>query len=144
MYVSIAFTKTCTRKKIVVMGVNWGLIGFLWESPHVTFICDFGWLPNRTSLRECLLDSISTARVSSWGGFGARIPIENKLSCTFIGSRNINMHRKEPRIALSSVLPVPLRGLMIPTPPLQLLLPTPLLHTDGRRVGIKVYITAEK
>lgn len=60
--------KTWTRKaKVGPMGVNWGLIAFLWESPHVTSICYFGCLPNRTSLRECLLDSISTVRVSSLG-----------------------------------------------------------------------------
>lgn len=39
----------------------------------MTSICDFGSLPNRTSLRECLLDSISTARVSSRGmGVGGK------------------------------------------------------------------------
>lgn len=65
MHISSAFfLKTCTRK---VKGCELRPIAFLWESPHVTSICYFGCVPNRTSLRECLLDSISTARVSSLG-----------------------------------------------------------------------------
>lgn len=69
----------------------------------MTSICDFGRLPNRTSLRECLLDSISTAPVSSReeeeargppsplslslsGQAGPHVPIENKPDCTFAGA----------------------------------------------------------
>lgn len=61
------YTTYTWKINIGVTGVNPGLIAFLSESPHVTSICCFGSLPNRTSLRECLPDSISTGRVSSQG-----------------------------------------------------------------------------
>lgn len=62
------YTTYTWKINIGVTGVNPGLIAFLLESPHVTSICCFGSLPNRErSQRECLPDSISTARVSSQG-----------------------------------------------------------------------------
>jgi len=75
-------------------------------------------------------------------GLGFLLKINSAVHSS--GPENINTRCEEPRMALSSVPLVPLQGLMIPAPPLQLLLPTRLLHTDSRRAGIKVYITAEK
>lgn len=86
-----------------VTGVKRGLVAFLLQFPHVTSICSSGSLPNRTSLREWLPDSISTAPVSSqrWGSPLAKscpppVPIENKPDCAFAGPRNINMRREKP------------------------------------------------
>lgn len=127
--------KIMKNLQAVVEGVKWSPVAFLWMFPHVIFIWNFGRAPNRTSLRECLLDSIPTAQLRSGrGGTHAnptqpQVPIENKLFCT--GLWNINTRWKEPHAALSSIPLVPLQGLMIPAPPLQLLLPPPL-HTGGR------------
>lgn len=144
MYVNTVFNKTYTRKKNQCDGCE--------LSPHCLPVgvstCDFHlrlWLSAQQDIPERVFAWLNINSPSKQlGGGGSWVPIENKLGCTFIGPRNINTRCKEPRIALSSFPLVPLRGLMIPAPPLQLLLPTPLLHTDGRRAGIKVYITAEK
>lgn len=74
--------------------VNRGLVTFLLESLHVTSICSFGSMPNRTSLRECLPDSISTAHGGSGGGsaYGQvlpRVPIKNKP--LWLDPRTINV-----------------------------------------------------
>lgn len=102
------------------------------EFTHVTFICDSGWLPNRTSQSECLLDSISTGQVSSSREGPDSIPIENKLAHIRTGW-NINMYKQEPRIALSGVLFLSFSLLFNDT-----------CTTSAAAGRIEVYITAEK